>query len=374
MFLAKSGKYHLFRLTRRYNEHPLPQVIIADQREELRSGNPGDLSQCLVKEIKENIRRGEQTILFLNRRGSSKMVVCGVCGEVPTCPRCSVGLTYHRDNDRLMCHYCGYSRAMEKRCPACGGILTFSGSGTQKVEEELHKLLPKTQVLRMDTDTVSPTNPHEKILDRFQRENIPILVGTQMVAKGLDFENVTLVGVVNADQSLFVDDFRAAERTFSLITQVVGRAGRGNRGGRAVIQTASPRNEVLRLAAAQDYDRFYENEIVLRRLSGFPPYCDLYRITLTGENEGDVLRSGVRMREGAVQWAELPELKKAQVKVFGPVAATVLKVNNRYRYHLHIYGTGCPQLRHMLSQLLTAAFQDKQNRGVSVHVDWNPLD
>jgi primosomal protein N' (replication factor Y) len=226
----------------------------------------------------------------------------------------------------------------------------------------------------MDTDTVSPTNPHEKILDRFQRENIPILVGTQMVAKGLDFENVTLVGVVNADQSLFVDDFRAAERTFSLITQVVGRAGRGNRGGRAVIQTASPRNEVLRLAAAQDYDRFYENEIVLRRLSGFPPYCDLYRITLTGENEGDVLRSGVRMREGAVQWAELPELKKAQVKVFGPVAATVLKVNNRYRYHLHIYGTGCPQLRHMLSQLLTAAFQDKQNRGVSVHVDWNPLD
>jgi primosomal protein N' (replication factor Y) len=374
MFLAKSGKYHLFTLRNRYNQKALPQVVMADLKEELRSGNPGDLSQALLSEIKENLSRGEQSILFLNRRGSSKMVVCAQCGEVPTCDRCSVGLTYHKDNNRLMCHYCGASRPLPHVCPSCGGTLTFMGCGTQKVEEELHQRLPQAQVLRMDTDTVSLTNTHEKILKKFQEEKIPILVGTQMVAKGLDFENVTLVGVVNADQSLYVDDFRAAERTFGLITQVVGRAGRGARTGRAVIQTCSPKNEVLRLAAAQDYDHFYENEINLRRLSHYPPFCELYRITISGENEGNVLRAGVRIRDGANQWAQLPALQEAQVNVYGPVAAAVLKVNNRYRYHLHVYGQSCPELRKMLSQLLIAAFHDKQNNGVSVFVDWNPLD
>jgi primosomal protein N' (replication factor Y) len=374
MFLAKSGKYHLFTLRNRYNQKALPQVVMADLKTELRNGNPGSLSQVLLNEIRENLSRGEQSILFLNRRGSSKMVVCAQCGQVPTCDRCSVGLTYHKDNNRLMCHYCGYSRSLPRACPVCGGELTFMGCGTQKVEEELHQRLPQAQVLRMDTDTVSLTNTHEKILKKFQEEKIPILVGTQMVAKGLDFENVTLVGVVNADQSLFVDDFRAAERTFGLITQVVGRAGRGSRSGRAVIQTCSPKNEVLRLAAAQDYDHFYENEISLRRLSQYPPFCELYRITISGENEGAVLRAGVRLRDGANQWALTPALQQAQVKVYGPVAAAVLKVNNRYRYHLHVYGKSCPELRKMLSHLLTAAFQDKQNNGVSVFVDWNPLD
>ncbi len=374
MFLAKSGKYHLFQLNQRYNQKPLPEVFLADLKEELRSGNPGNLSECLLLELKKNLARGEQSILFLNRRGSSKMVVCSQCGEVPTCQRCSVGLTYHKDNGRLMCHYCGHSRPLPRACPSCGGELTFMGCGTQKVEEELHQQFPGVQVLRMDTDTVSLTNTHEKILSKFQEERVPILVGTQMVAKGLDFENVTLVGVINADQSLYVDDFRAAERTFALITQVVGRAGRGDRSGRAVIQTCAPRNEVLRLAAAQDYDHFYENEVQLRRLSHYPPFCELYRIALSGENEGDVLRAGVRIRDGAVQWAKLPDLRQAEVRVYGPVAAGILKVNNRYRYYLHIYGQSCPQLRRMLAQLLQAAFQDKQNRGVSVYADWNPLD
>ena len=374
MFLAKSGKYHLFRLNQRYNQKPLPEVYMADLKEELRSGNPGSLSECLLTELKKNLARGEQSILFLNRRGSSKLVVCSQCGQVPTCQRCSVGLTYHKDNGRLMCHYCGYSKPLPRSCPACGGTLTFTGWGTQSVEEELHRKLPDAEVLRMDTDTVSLTNTHEKILKKFREEKVPILVGTQMVAKGLDFENVTLVGVINADQSLYVDDFRAAERTFALITQVVGRAGRGDRSGRAVIQTCSPRNEVLRLAADQDYDHFYENEVQLRRLSSYPPFCELYRITVSGENEGDVLRAGVRIRDGAVQWAKLPQLEQAQVKVYGPVAAGILKVNNRYRYYLHIYGQSCPGLRRMLAQLLQAAFQDKQNRGVSVFADWNPLD
>lgn len=374
MFLAKSGKYHLFQLSQRYNQKPLPEVFVADLKEELRSGNPGNLSQDLLLELKKNLARGEQSILFLNRRGSSKLVVCSQCGEVPTCQRCSVGLTYHKDNGRLMCHYCGYSRSLPRSCPVCGGTLTFMGCGTQKVEEELHQQFPGVEVLRMDMDTVSLTNTHEKILKKFQEEKVPILVGTQMVAKGLDFDNVTLVGVINADQSLYVDDFRAAERTFALITQVVGRAGRGGRSGRAVIQTCSPRNEVLCLAAAQDYDHFYENEVQLRRLSHYPPFCELYRIAISGENEGDVLRAGVRIRDGAVRWAKLPALQQAETKVYGPVAAGILKVNNRYRYYLHVYGQSCPELRRMLARLLQAAFQDKQNRGVSVFVDWNPLD
>ncbi len=374
MFLAKSGKYHLFTLRQRYNRRPMPQVLIADMKEELRSGNPRNLSGLLQQEIARNLSRGEQTILFLNRRGSSKKVICSECGETPTCDRCSVSYTYHKDNGRLMCHYCGSSRPLPWRCPSCGGVLTFVGCGTQKVEEELNTLFPGTPLLRMDQDTVSAANTHEKVLKRFSEEKIPILVGTQMVAKGLDFENVTLVGVVDADQSLYLESFRAAERTFSLITQVVGRAGRGERSGRAVIQTAAPGNSVIRLAACQDYDSFYEEEIQLRGLREYPPYSEYYRITLSGENEGDVLRTGVRIRDGAVQWARLPALEQAGVKVLGPVAANVLKVNNRYRYYINVYGRSCPALRQMLAELLKAAFQDKQNHGVSVQADWNPLD
>ena len=374
MFLAKSGKYHLFTLKQRYNQRPMPQVLLADMREELRSGNPKNLSRALQTEIAQNLERGEQTILFLNRRGSSKKVICSECGGVPSCDRCSVSYTYHRDNGRLMCHYCGGSRPLPRQCPTCGGTLTFVGCGTQKIEEELKALFPDTAVLRMDQDTVSAANPHEKILKRFSEERIPILVGTQMVAKGLDFENVTLVGVIDADQSLYFESFRAAERTFSLLTQVVGRAGRGGRNGRAIIQTASPGNSVIRMAACQDYDGFYEEEIQLRSLREYPPCCEHCRITLTGGNEGDVLRAGVRLREGANQWMRLPQLAQAGIRLFGPVAAPILRVNNRYRYHINVYGKNCPELRQMLSELLKAAFQDKQNHGVTVFADWNPLD
>lgn len=374
MFMAQTGKYHLFSLRQRFNQRALPQVITADMRSELRSGNPRNISNLLQQEIAKNLDRGEQTILFLNRRGSSKKVICSECGEAPACDRCSVSYTYHKDNGRLMCHYCGRSRPMPKTCPTCGGVLTFVGCGTQKVEEELNELFPGAEVLRMDQDTVSASNSHEKLLKRFEKEKIPIMVGTQMVAKGLDFENVTLVGVVDADQSLYLESFRASERTFSLITQVIGRAGRGRRSGRAVIQTASPGNSVLQLAAVQDYDGFYSQEIDLRALRDYPPYCEHYRISLSGENEGDVLRTGVRLRDGAVEWGKSPQLAGAGVKILGPSAANVLKVNNRYRYHLNVYGKSCPALRYMLSELLRIGLQDKQNHGVSIFVDWNPLD
>ncbi len=372
MYQAKTGVYHLCTMTRRYNEKALPRVVIADLKEELREGNGTTISAPLREELEQNLRRGEQSILFINRRGTSRMVTCTECGEVPECPRCSVKLTYHKANGRLMCHYCGHSEALPDRCPKCGGPLSFVGAGTQKVQEELNALFPKVEVLRMDTDTVTAKQGHEKLLNRFEQDRVPILVGTQMVAKGLDFENVTLVGVIDADLSLYVDDFRAGERTFSLLTQVVGRAGRGARTGRAVIQTCTPENDVITCAARQDYDRFYESEILSRRLRGYPPFRDLYVLTASGMEEGAVLRSCMRLRDGLESWKRQPGLEELQI--LGPAAASVVKVNNRYRYRLTVCCENKPAVRAMIAHLLRAAHEDKQNRGVSVYADLNPLD
>ena len=259
---ARNGDYHLTLLRQRYNRQQLPRVIMADMRQELRQGNMTAISQPLYEELRENLARGEQSILFLNRRGNSRQLLCPNCSFVPQCPRCSVYLTYHSVNDRLMCHYCGHSEKAPEVCPDCGTQLRHIGFGTQRVEEELRELFPDTPILRMDADTVGAG--HEALLREFDEREIPILIGTQMVAKGLDFENVTLVGVLAADLSLYVDHYRASERTFSLLTQVVGRAGRGGKEGRAVIQTYTPGNDVIQAAAAQDYDRFYESEIRLR--------------------------------------------------------------------------------------------------------------
>ena len=241
MYNAQAGKYKLFRIEKRYNEKALPSVVIADMKKELKNGNGGTISSTLLQALRENIERREQSILFLNRRGASTLIACGECGYTFECPRCSVSQTYHSTNKRLMCHYCGYSEPVRENCPDCGGKLKFVGAGTQKVEEELTKLLPGVGIVRMDTDTVTMKKSHEELLARFRNKNVPILLGTQMVAKGLDFENVTLVGVLLADQMLYIGDYRAHERTFSLITQVVGRSGRGEKAGRAVIQTFTPK-------------------------------------------------------------------------------------------------------------------------------------
>ena len=374
MFHAKAGNYHLFSLRQRYNQKALPRVIIADLKEALRAGSDAILGRELVGELEQNIQSGEQSILFINRRGTSRMVVCTECGESPQCPRCSVRLTYHKANGRLMCHYCGHSEPMPAHCPSCGGELTFSGAGTQKVQEEVQRLFPGVEVMRMDTDTISATHTHEKMLDKVRRQNIRVLVGTQMVAKGLDFENVTLVGVISADQSLYVDDFRAAERTFSLLTQVVGRAGRGERTGRAVIQSYTPKNDVIQCAARQDYDRFYENEILLRQARGLPPYRDLYVFTLSGLNEGAVLRSCMRLADGLRAWQRDSSLRDAELQVLGPAAAPVLMVNKRYRYRITVLGKSGPALRNMVAYLLKTAQTDPLNRGVSVFADLNPME
>ena len=273
-----------------------------------------------------------------------------------------------------MCHYCGHSEPLPSQCPSCGGTLNFVGVGTQRVEEELKEIFPEAEVLRMDTDTVSAAHSHEKLLSRFERQRIPILVGTQMVAKGLDFENVTLVGVVAADQSLYVDDYRAGERTFSLLTQVVGRAGRGVKGGRAIIQTYTPENDVITCAASQDYDRFYGEEIRLRELRGCPPFQDLFVFTASGLQESGVLRVCMRLRRTLEDWLSRAPYRALSPQLLGPAPASVAKVNNRYRYRLTLSCRNTKEIRALAAHLVRCAQQDKENRGVSIFADVNPLD
>ena len=369
---AEQGSYQKALLRRRYNENALPEVLIADLRQEILNGNPGLISTPLRQELEKNLAAGEQSILFLNRRGSSRMLLCGECGYVPQCPRCSTAMTYHSANGRLMCHYCGHSEPTADTCPECGGWMKHVGAGTQKVEEELRELFPEAGILRMDADTTA--GGHEEILQTFERERVPILLGTQMVAKGLDFENVTLVGVLSADISLYVDNYRAAERTFSLLTQVVGRAGRGGKTGRAVIQTYTPGNDVIRCAARQDYDAFYESEIRMRRLRRYPPFADLFTVTVSGTEEGRVLRAAVSVRETLRQLCRRPELAAGEPEVLGPAPAPVVKVNNRFRYRCTLVGKNDKATREMLAWLQKDFAKDSANRGMNLFVDHNAAD
>ena len=372
-YYAKRGRYQVFSLHKRFNDLPLPKVLIADMKDELRQGNETSIGHALCAELEKNLERGEQSILFLNRRGSARMLLCGECGYVPQCPRCSVPMTYHSANERLMCHYCGHSEAVMERCSECGGLLKRVGSGTQKVEQELAALFPGTRVLRMDADTVAAAHGHETLLKEFTQKNIPILLGTQMVAKGLDFENVTLVGVLDADLSLYVQNYHAAERTYSLLAQVVGRAGRGERVGRAVIQTYHPDNEVIQAAAKQDYEAFYQNELRLRRLRRYPPFADLFTLTVSGSEEVRVI-AAVRALCDALRLASAKEpLRALEPEVLGPAGAPVVKVNDRYRYRVYLCGRSDSVLRRTVSEYLLAFYARKENRGLDIFADCNAL-
>ncbi len=368
-YQAEQGRYSYFRLENRYNEQELPQVSIVDMKRELRAGNGGCISSILAEELQKNLDAGEQSILFLNRRGTNKLISCGDCGYTYKCPRCSVSLTYHSVNRRLLCHYCGYSRRVDEACPECGGRLKYVGAGTQLVVEELQALFPDRQILRMDTDSVTPVGSHEELFERFRSENIPFLVGTQMVTKGLNFENVTLVGVLSADQSLYAGDYRAGERTFSLITQVVGRSGRGAKPGRAVIQTFTPENETILLAARQDYEAFYQSELSLRRLQKAPPFTDLLAVSLSGTDEAQVVQAGRFVRE---RLEALIGLRDADF--LGPTPLNVVKVNNRYRYRVHINCRAGSSVRAYLAQAVIECSTDKRFRSVSVFAENDPVN
>ena len=369
---ARNGDYHLTLLRQRYNRQQLPRVIMADMRQELRQGNMTAISQPLYEELRENLARGEQSILFLNRRGNSRQLLCPNCSFVPQCPRCSVYLTYHSVNDRLMCHYCGHSEKAPEVCPDCGTQLRHIGFGTQRVEEELRELFPDTPILRMDADTVGAG--HEALLREFDERKIPILIGTQMVAKGLDFENVTLVGVLAADLSLYVDHYRASERTFSLLTQVVGRAGRGGKEGRAVIQTYTPGNDVIQAAAAQDYDRFYESEIRLRQLRRDPPFADQLMVTVTGPEESAVRRAIREICDSLLAAAKQPPYDALGLMILGPAPAPVVKVNDRYRYRVTVIGRNDKVLRGLLAAFMKAFSKRGENRGMQIYTDCNLMD
>ena len=369
-YAAELGRYHMFTLPGRFNESALPPVSIVDMKRELRRGNGGEISSFLRDEIQVNLDRGEQSILFLNRRGTSKVITCGECGFTYQCENCSANMTYHSANGKLMCHYCGSVRRVDGDCPSCGGILKYTGAGTQKIEEELNQLFPDVEVLRMDTDTVGASGSHEALLKRFREEKIPIMIGTQMVTKGLDFENVTLVGVLSADQSLYTGNFRSGERTFSLITQVVGRCGRGNKPGRAIIQTFSPENETIRQAAAQDYQSFYESELEIRRLQNNPPFTDLIELTISGSTEHHVLRCASDIRNDLMSALR----NERNARVIGPAPYVIVRVNNKYRYRVTVMCRESKQIRQILADILCHYNTDTAYKGVSVFADAYPTD
>ena len=374
MYRAKTGAYSLYTMAERYGGRKLPAVDIVDMREELKLGNDLSLSIPLREALSDNRDAGKQTILLLNRRGNSRALVCVDCRKAPECPRCSVRLTYHSANNRLMCHYCGFSQPVPERCPACGGPLKTIGTGTQKVQEELEFLFPDMETDRMDADTVSAVNTHEKILEHFQKENVPVLLGTQMVAKGLNLPNVTLVGVLDADLSLYTGGYLAGETTFNMLTQVVGRAGRGDSPGKAIIQTMVPDHQVIRYAAEQDYDGFYDLEIQLRRVQNAPPFGDLAAVVVTGREETAVLRGAAKFRDSLIACLRQEAYREERCAVLGPAPCAVPKVNYHFRYQLTLRCRLTRTMRQLLSYLLREFGKDKANRGVSAYIDVNGFD
>ena len=367
-FAAQKGRTQLVRLTKRYGGNPLPSVQIVDMRAELASGNPREISLALEDAIRRNLEAHKQTILLLNRRGYQTVAQCEDCREVLKCPKCSVPMVYHKASHKLLCHYCGSQMdPPPKNCPACGGKLQYRGFGTQKAEEELAKLFPEARILRMDQDSTAAKDAHEKLLARFADHEYDIMVGTQMVAKGLDFEDVTLVGVLGIDSLLFAQGFRAYETVFSLITQVVGRSGRAKDPGFAIIQTTDPDNPVLNLAAAQDYDAFFEQEIAYRRLGLYPPFCGLCVIGFAGGKEIEVARAAARfsalLGQQAARQPDLP------LRVLGPTPGNIEKINDTYRYKLTIKCRNDRRFRDLVRETLGLYEQEKLPSKASVVVD-----
>ncbi len=367
-YAAQHGRTQLVRLTKRYGGNPLPKVQIVDMRAELASGNPREISLAMEDAIRHNLEAGKQTILLLNRRGYQTVAQCEDCREVLKCQKCSVPMVYHKSAHKLLCHYCGSQlEPPPARCPACGGKLQYRGFGTQKAEEELAKLFPEARILRMDQDTTAAKDAHEKLLAKFARHEYDIMVGTQMVAKGLDFEDVTLVGVLGIDSLLFAQGFRAYETVFSLVTQVVGRSGRAKDPGFAIIQTTDPDNPVLNLAAAQDYDAFFEQEIAYRKLGLYPPFCGLCVVGFAGPKESEVARASARFAALlGRQAAKQPDLP---LRVLGPTPGSIEKINDSYRYKLTVKCRNDRRFRDLIRETLTLYEQEKLPGKATVVVD-----
>lgn len=368
-FQAQRGRYHYFALNSRFAQARMPDVYLIDMRAEQQSGNFSFLSGVLREQLLLNLAAGEQSVLLLNRRGYQPYATCMSCGEVFKCPSCDVALTYHKAGGHFLCHYCGHTEPEGSRCPKCGGVLKRTGAGTQRIEETLGELLPGARILRMDTDTTGTRGAYEKKLAAFARGEYDVMVGTQMIAKGLDFPNVTLAGVLNGDAGLGAGDYRSSERAFSLITQVVGRSGRGEKSGRAYIQTFDPENPVIAYAAAQDYESFYRDEIEMRRNLLYPPFCDLLAIGVSGADEGAVKRAAQRvcgvLREETLDAAHIA------MKLVGITPAAVYRVSGKYRYRVVVKCRMNRAFREVVARVLRRCGRERGFGGIHIFADVN---
>lgn len=372
-YYAQNGRYSLNVLSKRFGTAVLPEVVTADMNIETQNGNATGFSNVLLEGIENNLENGKQSIILLNRRGYNTFVTCRMCGDAVVCPNCSISMTYHSRNNRLMCHYCGHSIPYTDECPTCHSkSLRFGGTGTQKAEDTISEIFPDARILRMDADATSSKSSYEKMISAFANGEYDILIGTQMVAKGLNFPNVTLVGVLNTDQMLYADDYRSYERSFSLLTQVVGRSGRGNSKGMAVIQSYTPDNLIISMAAKQDYDTFYDTEINIRKGMLYPPFADICLIGFVGESQHLTLRAANAFLQSFIELAksEYPELP---LRILGPSPALVVKVSNKFRYKLIVKCKNNREFRKLLSTLLIEFGNNKEYSNVTAYADMNAL-
>lgn len=370
-YYAKRGIYTLLEMKQRYNQSPLPTVEVVDMQEERTAGNDGMFSETLALALQDNWKAGKQSLLLLNRRGYHTIISCASCNQPVYCPNCSIPMTYHKVNDSLMCHYCGHTQDLVETCPSCGSRhLRKMGFGTQRLEEELQQIVPKARILRMDADTTISRFAYEERFSAFREKKYDIMLGTQMIGKGLDFPDVTLVGVLSMDKALYAGDFRSYERTFSLVTQVVGRSGRGDASGRAILQTSMPDHYVLRLAAQQAYPAFYAQEIALRRQLIFPPICDICVIGFTGAREADV-RNAAQLTSGLFREQIQKQQFSYPIWILEPVPCAYGRINGKYRYQLVMKCKNTKPYRDLIRTVLLAAGTDRRCARVHIYADMN---
>ena len=363
----KFKKITLLELTKRANNSSLPKVEIVDLKQELANGNRSMLSFDLYQAIEKNLKEKLQTILFLNRRGYSTFIMCRNCGYTVKCKNCNISMTYHSYENKLKCHYCGYEEQLVKTCPECGSDkIRYFGTGTQKLEQEINKQFPQAKTIRMDVDTVTKKNSHEEILNKFKNEDIDILIGTQMVVKGHHFPKVTLVGVIAADSSLNIDDYRATERTFQILTQVAGRAGRENLPGKVIIQSYNPENFSIQAAKKQNYEKFYETEIALRKQLKYPPFCDIIVIGFNSLDETEIKKISNKTYEYLIK-----NLNNEEFKIFKPMPSPIDKIQNKFRWRIIIKGQMNEQANKVLNDLLQDIYS-KNLKNTKIVVDVNP--
>lgn len=369
---AMAGKYTLCEIDERYGEAKLPDVVCVDMKNEMKNGNRSPISVKLKELLQETLDNKKQAILLINRRGYNTFIACNDCGHVLTCPNCSISLTYHSDSRLLTCHYCGFTKVLDNKCPECNGDnVRYSGYGTQRIEHELELLFPSARIMRMDADSTSTKFSHDRIFESFKNQEYDFLIGTQMVAKGLDFPNVSLVGIINADNSLYDENYNSSERSFDLITQVIGRSGRRDGNGKAVIQTINPYNQTIEFASKQDFKGFYNNEIMLRKALVYPPYCDIYSISFVGENENTVALSAKKFFEIL---KELNADNHEKLIVLGPGPAKLSKLNNQYRYRLSVKCKNSKNIRELINEIINGIRKIKEFKDISITVDLNPYD